>query len=159
MAPDQEPASGQDSRRPQSQPQPQPQPQPPKEYPGREITVTFDTARCLHAAECVQGLPRVFDVARRPWIAPDGAPPDQVAEVVRRCPSGALRYRYPDGTGEEPDRPTVLSPAPDGRIVVRGDLTVRTTEGDHQETRVTLCGCGATRNPPYCDHTGPCGDR
>lgn len=28
------------------------------------ITVTFEAVRCLHAAECVQGLPEVFDPTR-----------------------------------------------------------------------------------------------
>lgn len=62
-----------------------------KAYEGREVTVSFDSARCEHAAECVRGLPTVFDTTRRPWIEPDGAPADQVIEVVGRCPSGALR--------------------------------------------------------------------
>ncbi|TDE37692.1 (4Fe-4S)-binding protein [Actinomadura sp. 6K520] len=68
-----------------------------KVYKGRSITVTFEAMRCLHAAECVRGLPEVFDTARRPWIRPDGAPADRLSEVVRRCPSGALQYRLADG--------------------------------------------------------------
>ena len=28
-----------------------------KAYEGRSITVTFEAGRCLHAAECVPGLP------------------------------------------------------------------------------------------------------
>ncbi|RCV49376.1 (4Fe-4S)-binding protein [Marinitenerispora sediminis] len=68
-----------------------------KAYEGRSVTVTFEAGRCQHAAECVRGLPEVFDTARRPWIQPDGAPVDRVVEVVRRCPSGALRYRLADG--------------------------------------------------------------
>ncbi|MFE3019574.1 (4Fe-4S)-binding protein [Streptomyces sp. NPDC059256] len=129
----------------------------PKEYTGREITVTFAPRRCLHAAECVRGLSQVFDLERRPWISPDDAPADQVAEVVRRCPSSALRYQYSDGTDEEPDRPTLVTPTAVGQLVIRGDLIVRSEEGDSQETRVTLCGCGASENQPYCDHSGRCG--
>ncbi|MFC3996719.1 (4Fe-4S)-binding protein [Nocardiopsis sediminis] len=67
-----------------------------KAYEGRSITVTFEARRCRHAAECVRGLPEVFDTARRPWIQPDRAPADRLAEVVRRCPSGALQYRLAD---------------------------------------------------------------
>jgi uncharacterized Fe-S cluster protein YjdI len=40
-----------------------------KRYTGREIEVTYDPVRCLHAAECVRGLPSVFDTSRRPWGA------------------------------------------------------------------------------------------
>lgn len=132
---------------------------PPKAYEGREVTVTFEAGRCLHAAECVRGLPRVFDLERRPWISPDDAPAREVAEVVRRCPSGALRYAYADGAAEEPDRPTTVVRADDGRLELRGDLAVRTPEGERRETRVTLCGCGMTGNSPYCDHSGPCAGR
>lgn len=67
-----------------------------KAYPGKRIVVTFDGEVCQHAAECVRGLPEVFDTKQRPWIQPDAAPADQVAEVVRRCPSGALQYRLLD---------------------------------------------------------------
>ena len=67
-----------------------------KAYPGKRIVVTFDGEVCRHAAECVRGLPEVFDTKQRPWIQPDNAPADQVAEVVRRCPSGALQYRLVD---------------------------------------------------------------
>ncbi|MFF2183788.1 (4Fe-4S)-binding protein [Streptomyces sp. NPDC058155] len=76
-----------------------------KAYEGRSITVTFEARRCLHAAECVNGLPEVFDTAKRPWIRPDGAEAERLAEVVRRCPSGALRYEFADGGVETPDRP------------------------------------------------------
>ncbi|MEU2824307.1 (4Fe-4S)-binding protein [Streptomyces bacillaris] len=79
-------------------------------YEGRSITVTFEAGRCRHAAECVRGLPEVFDTARRPWIRPDAADAGRVAEVVRRCPSGALRYEGEAGGAELP-RP---SPPPAG---------------------------------------------
>ncbi|MEW2429745.1 (4Fe-4S)-binding protein [Micromonospora sp. NPDC047644] len=67
-----------------------------KTYEGKKITVTFEAGRCLHAAECVGGLPEVFDTGQRPWIRPDGAEAERVADVVRRCPSGALRYELVD---------------------------------------------------------------
>lgn len=62
-----------------------------KDYIGTLVTVSYDRALCTHAAECVRGLPQVFDTAARPWIQPDGAAVEQVIEVVARCPSGALR--------------------------------------------------------------------
>ncbi|MFD4023878.1 (4Fe-4S)-binding protein [Streptomyces sp. NPDC058576] len=74
-----------------------------KSYEGRSITVTFEAGRCRHAAECVRGLPEVFDTGRRPWIRPDGADAERVVDVVRRCPSGALQYERVEGgeTGRE----------------------------------------------------------
>jgi uncharacterized Fe-S cluster protein YjdI len=63
-----------------------------KPYTAEGITVTFDAAICEHSGNCVRGLPAVFDAGRRPWIQPAGAPAAEVAEAVRRCPSGALQY-------------------------------------------------------------------
>ncbi|WP_438949008.1 (4Fe-4S)-binding protein [Streptomyces harbinensis] len=75
-------------------------------YQGRSITVTFEAGRCRHAAVCVHGLPEVFDTARRPWIRPDGAEAERLAEVVRRCPSGALQYELTgSGTRDPEHRP------------------------------------------------------
>ncbi|MFF3031987.1 (4Fe-4S)-binding protein [Streptomyces rubiginosohelvolus] len=126
-----------------------------KSYDGEGIVVGFDAHRCLHAAECVRGLPTVFDVGRRPQG--DNAPADEVAEVIHRCPSGALQYHRTDGMPDEvPDVPTHVSLHADGVLHVRGDLEVATPYGPRHETRVMLCGCGATADTPYCDHSGPC---
>jgi uncharacterized Fe-S cluster protein YjdI/CDGSH-type Zn-finger protein len=130
-----------------------------KEYEGRLVTVSFEPVRCLHAAECIRGLPQVFNLDNRPWVRPDGAAAEQVAEVVRRCPSGALQYRPADGPAEEPDHPTAVTRSPAGQLVMRGDLDIHTERGDRRETRVMLCGCGASGHQPYCDHSGPCAER
>jgi uncharacterized Fe-S cluster protein YjdI len=64
------------------------------EAPG--IVVTFDPNICIHSGACVRGLPAVFDVRRKRWIAPEAASPADVAAQVARCPSGALKYRLGD---------------------------------------------------------------
>ena len=64
-------------------------------YETPEITVTFDPDVCQHSAVCLRGLPNVFDVSRRRWIAPEAAPAADVAPQVTRCPSGALQYVLP----------------------------------------------------------------
>ncbi|MGW8886996.1 (4Fe-4S)-binding protein [Streptomyces sp. NPDC055749] len=128
-----------------------------RSYDGEGITVSYDVHRCLHAAECVRGLPSVFEVGRKPWIVPMNASADEVAEVIHRCPSGALQYRRTDGLADEvPDVPTRVSLHSDGVIHLRGDLEVETPQGPRRETRVMLCGCGKTGNTPYCDHSGDC---
>lgn len=130
-----------------------------RSYDGDGITVNYDAHRCLHAAECVHGLPSVFDVARRPWATPGHAPADEVADVVRRCPSGALRYHRTDGMPDEvPDTPTHVSSHPDGGLHVRGDLEIDTPDGSVRATRAMLCGCGRTGQAPFCDHGGACAD-
>ena len=66
-------------------------------YESDDIVVTFDPNVCIHAGECVRGLPAVFDVKLKRWIRPENAPAERVAEQVRRCPSGALQFRMKPG--------------------------------------------------------------
>ncbi|MBB6634312.1 (4Fe-4S)-binding protein [Cohnella thailandensis] len=63
-----------------------------KRYAGKEIDVLFAAELCAHSGTCVRGLPRVFDVRRRPWVLADAESAERIAELVDRCPSGALRY-------------------------------------------------------------------
>lgn len=44
-----------------------------KRYEGERIEVTYDTARCLHAAECMRGLPPSSRVPTRVRL-PEGGP-------------------------------------------------------------------------------------
>src|ERR1700732_2222549 len=82
-----------------------------KVYRGRDIEVSFDLDICIHVAECLRGQRKVFELNRRPWILADAAGADEVADVVRRCPSGALLYRRLDGGAQEdPDGPTTVTP-------------------------------------------------
>jgi len=77
-----------------------------REYPGDGVIVEWHAARCMHSGNCVRGLPLVFDPKRRPWIEPLSASADQIVEVVKRCPSGALQYRRTDGGRETADPPS-----------------------------------------------------
>ena len=69
-----------------------------EEYRTDSIVVSFDPALCIHVAECLRGAPDVFNTLRRPWVQPEAALPEALAEVVQRCPSGALQYERLDGT-------------------------------------------------------------
>ncbi|GAA2993663.1 hypothetical protein GCM10020229_02640 [Kitasatospora albolonga] len=126
---------------------------PAKEYRAEGVSVSFDPGLCRHAAECVGGLPEVFDTGRRPWITPGAAAPEVVAAVVRRCPTGALTYLLTPGGTEPPDRPTTVTRTEDGRLLLRGELRI----GERAATRAMLCGCGRTAEAPYCDRSGTCG--
>lgn len=125
-------------------------------YAGRDIAVSYDPRRCIHAAECLRGLPSVFASDRRPWITPDGALPNEVAAVIERCPSGALHYSRLDGGVEElPDDPTVIVPIHNGPLYVRGDVQLRAPDGSWEvrDTRLALCRCGASAHKPFCDNS------
>jgi len=127
-----------------------------KRYTGAAVDVSYDPVRCRHAAECVRGLPAVFDTQQRPWILPDGADADEVVRVVARCPTGALRTHRVE---EQPVTPTEVTAIPGGPLLLRGDLHVTAPGGiDEHETRAALCSCGSTANAPYCDGAGTCAD-
>jgi uncharacterized Fe-S cluster protein YjdI/predicted GNAT family acetyltransferase len=118
------------------------------------ISVTFDPKICVHAARCLQGLPGVFDLQQRPWIQPQNASPDDVAEVVMRCPSGALQFERLDGGPAEPvPAETTVVALANGPLLVRGDLHFTTRDGEtvRTTTRATLCRCGGSSNKPFCD--------
>lgn len=95
-----------------------------KTYTSETIDVSFEPARCIHAAECVKGLPQVFDTKKRPWIDPANATADQIAEVVERCPSGALEYHRKDGKPNEHHEHTEISIGKDNQIIIKGEFTL-----------------------------------
>lgn len=74
------------------------------EYQTGELTVEWRPGRCKHAAECVRGLPAVFNTKRRPWIDVTAAETEAIIDTVHRCPSGALQVRRHDGATHEPQR-------------------------------------------------------
>jgi uncharacterized Fe-S cluster protein YjdI len=127
-----------------------------KAYEADGIVVKFDGRRCIHAAECVHRLPEVFDANRRPWILPQAASPDDLAQVVEQCPSGALTYERTDGGASEvvPEAP-VMRIAKDGPLYVQGRCTLSDHGGNPVETgpRAALCRCGASKNKPFCDNS------
>ena len=136
-----------------------------KVYKAPGVAVQFNAARCIHAAECVHGLPGVFDPKARPWIQPAKASADEVLAVVARCPTGALQATHDDGrAAEAASARNELRMVADGPHHVRGEVELRDESGKTlaRETRLALCRCGASGNKPYCDNShvasGPKGD-
>jgi len=127
-------------------------------YASDRIEVTWEPRLCVHVGECFQGLPDVFDPWSRPWVRPDAADPDAVAEVVMRCPSGALHFRRLDGGLQEEDligEEVELVALADGPMQVRGRAKLVDAEGQtiREDTRMVLCRCGSSRTKPLCDGT------
>lgn len=126
-----------------------------KRYVGTEGDITFSPRRCIHAARCVSQLAEVFDVEKRPWIQPDGAGREQIAGVVAQCPSGALHYEPKDGGAlEAVPSENVITLQPGGYLQFRGNLQIGGAAVDiEEETRATLCRCGASEKKPFCDNS------
>jgi CDGSH-type Zn-finger protein/uncharacterized Fe-S cluster protein YjdI len=125
-----------------------------RRYDGEDITISYDVKRCIHAEECVRGLPRVFDPGRRVWVNATQANAGEIAKTVQRCPTGALHFRRTDGGMEEAiPRCNEVRITPDGPLYFRGELEIHTPTGMLKETRAALCRCGASRNKPFCDNS------
>jgi uncharacterized Fe-S cluster protein YjdI/CDGSH-type Zn-finger protein len=125
-------------------------------YRNDRIEVSWEPAFCIHVAECLRGLPRVFDSWRRPWIVVDNASPDEIAEVVQRCPTGALHFRRLDGGSQEAGlEEMTVQLRPDGPLFVRGKIRIEDPSGHvvREDTRVALCRCGGSEHKPFCDGT------
>lgn len=125
-------------------------------YDGDDLTVTWDQARCLHAAVCVRALPAVFNADRKPWVKPDAAAAVAVTRAVSCCPTGALHAYSAAGEAlEPPPTEATVSVVPDGPFYVHADVTLSTPDGDvvHRDSRMALCRCGLSRHKPFCDNS------
>ena len=129
-----------------------------KTYRGSDLDVSFDLETCTHAGECVRSLPKVFDTERRPWILPDAAAPDEVRDLVARCPSGALQV-IEHGAEAASEETVAAAPTttirllPGGPLMVDGPFQVVGEDGepiDHG-SKAALCRCGKSASNPFCD--------
>lgn len=125
-------------------------------YKTDTINVTWDKERCIHAAECVRRLPKVFDTDRKPWIKPEMAEIDELIDVIEKCPSGALHYELKGSDrAEQPPKQNVISIEEDGPLFIHGEVVIRDLDGDVvlKDTRVAMCRCGKSKNKPLCDNS------
>ena len=127
-----------------------------RHYADDAIEITYDPHRCIHAAECIRGLPAVFDNGRRPWIIPSEATAEEIVRVIPRCPSGALHFERRDGgPNEAPELPTKIVPTSGGPLYVRGLVRLQSADGSStfEDLRMALCRCGQSQNKPFCDNS------
>ena len=138
-----------------------------REYATDEIVVGWNSALCTHSARCFNELGTVFDPKARPWVNIAGAPADDVARQVDRCPSGALRWkRLGEATwrphpGQGSATPVTVGPRSTvqvkkaGPIRVTGPVAITLPDGtvESHEGTVALCRCGHSDVKPYCDGT------
>lgn len=126
-----------------------------KEYSKGDLTVVWKPKKCIHAAICVNTLPKVYDPNKKPWIEPENASIDELKSQIDKCPSGALTY-YIKGESENIEdmaSNTRVEVMANGPLLVHGTLEVKDAGGKTEsKSGVTaLCRCGASGNKPYCD--------
>ncbi len=124
-------------------------------YATDRIEVDWEPLMCTHDGACFRGSPEVFDPRAKPWVRPDAADPDRIAEVVMRCPTGALHFRRLDDGPQEEDLigDVKMRATRNGPLQVRGKVTIRDARNEvvREDTRASLCRCGASENKPFCD--------
>ncbi len=126
-----------------------------KEYSNGEIVVNWKPNKCMHAGECVRGLPQVFNREKHPWVNIRAAKSEEIMRVIDKCPTGALSYRIMKNEvcPEEPS--AKIRVTKNGPLIVEGNCTL--IEWTDKETaingRFALCRCGASKNKPFCDGT------
>ena len=120
------------------------------EIEGRDLTLLFDTPKCIHSRFCVTWAPKVFLAnVQGPWIHPDAMEVERLVEIAHVCPSGAIRYRRKDGKPDEAAPPVnLVTIRENGPYAVRADMQLN---GERGTFRATLCRCGASKNKPFCD--------
>lgn len=127
-----------------------------KEYQKDDLTIVWKSDLCIHSAECIKRLPRVYKPRERPWIKPENASIEDLKTQINACPSGALSYYMKNedkaamGSSDAKIEVTVNGP-----LLVHGNVIVRGKDGTEiSKSPVTaFCRCGASSNKPYCDGT------
>lgn len=119
---------------------------------GRDVTVIFNGARCIHSRNCVLSHPEVFvPNVKGDWIFPDAAPADEVIRIGQNCPSGAIRVARNGGEAGS-DLPPVVNTVrvrENGPLAIEAELSIRGAA--EAAPRATLCRCGLSQRKPYCD--------
>ena len=65
-----------------------------KTYQTNDIKVFWQPEKCIHSGRCAKGLLAVFNPGRKPWIELENGSTENIVEVIKHCPSGALSFEY-----------------------------------------------------------------
>jgi uncharacterized Fe-S cluster protein YjdI len=143
-----------------------------RDYTNDDITVFWRPSKCIHATICYRELIEVFNPRKRPWVNMQGAPTEKIIEVVQKCPTQALDFKWNDPARqeawlkakeentvseqkEEEVTPVEIRLMPDGPIVVSGRFRILNSAGIELRSMAisSLCRCGGSNQMPYCDGT------
>jgi len=125
-------------------------------YSGKNIDVDWDERLCIHIGECGYAKGELFVGGRDPWCQPDLSTQDEVIEIVKRCPSGALVFKSKESAISELAEPeNTIVVAYNGPYFIRGDLEIVDAPADMSGVRyrAALCRCGMSKNKPFCDNS------
>jgi len=135
-----------------------------KEYSTGEVTVFWRSELCIHSANCLMGLPAVFNTRKRPWVNINGGSTNEIIQAVDTCPSRALTYlknpKYKTQRLKKKSKKASkfarVQLLKDGPYMISGNFIIRDANKKKIKVEaevVALCSCGASRNKPFCDAT------
>lgn len=125
-----------------------------KKYTNGELTIVWKPKACIHAAECVKALPKVYNPKIRPWLKIENATTEELKDQIMKCPSGALSYYMNEGENQESQTmETKVEIMKNGPLLVYGTLKVTNKDGlsETKNKTTAFCRCGESNNKPYCD--------
>ena len=120
-----------------------------EEHKTDDGTLFFEGSICIHSRNCVLNRPDVFvPNVEGEWIHPERANAGELQALAENCPSGAIRFQ---AVAQNEVKPLVntLHVRENGPCALKADIRMDNEKGE--QTRVTLCRCGASKNKPYCD--------
>ncbi|MDD4554414.1 MAG: (4Fe-4S)-binding protein [Bacteroidales bacterium] len=135
-----------------------------KEFSNGEITVFWREKLCIHSANCLIGLPAVFNSKKRPWINIHASDSKEIMHIVDTCPSRALTYlksnkfitSKPRAKPKKKAKFARVQILKNGPVLITGNFIVR----DHKKKKIkidnevtTICRCGGSKKKPFCDGT------
>lgn len=65
-----------------------------KEYTNGEITIVWQSVKCIHSGNCIRNNPQVFQPKEKPWIKPECSTTEKIKSAIEKCPSGALTHYF-----------------------------------------------------------------
>ncbi|GJM27966.1 MAG: hypothetical protein DHS20C17_06010 [Cyclobacteriaceae bacterium] len=123
-----------------------------KEYSNDEVTVVWQPELCIHSGKCVQGLGKVFDPERKPWIDPTQATSGEIKAQVQKCPSGALSIKDSASASADSMSSVKVQLMPGGPMILKGTCEVVGEDGSIESRKnAAFCRCTKSKNFPYCD--------
>lgn len=125
------------------------------DFKGKDITIHDNRGVCSHDRSCVNDLPSVFQKGKRRWIQPDNAGVKEIVNTIEKCPSGALSYSIGKMKCTEIEREPTITIAKNGPLEITGGIILDDDMDSKPQSpeHYTLCRCGGSKNPPFCDGT------
>ncbi len=126
-----------------------------KHYKKGNVTVVWKPEVCIHSANCVKNLPKVFNPKRKPWIETEHASEEELINTIKKCPSGALSYLLESSdtaATENEENKNYVKVMGSGPLILSEGCTIE-YKGEiiNKSGIVALCRCGHSNNKPFCD--------